>query len=314
MKHFETHHITIDLNDIDPQSTTQSSKQKEVTKSFQLTPEKTLKNPFMNPKNPPVSISNTNPLKNQPSPCTPKSPFHIISSQKHPMASPKPQNLSESPIKTFIHNTLRDEYTLKNSLKIEESKKEETHYLFQRNFSKESDMWHPVSCNSSEDIDQEEIMENIKAYDNRLNKWLDLAASHDSHQFDIRKQLFRAFGYGTLDTSLKHPQDYYLRKRRNGMNTTQQQLNMSRSQKNSDLGCINSIVHIRQAWDPTNKMTPTSSMKTSEFSKINKYDESDLSSEHTIKESFKQVGIITSIYELYRNRVIFHFTFIILFI
>lgn len=48
----------------------------------------------------------------------------------------------------------------------------------------------------------------------------------------------------------------------------------------------NRILHIRQTWDSNKKITPTSSMKTSEFSKINQMEDSEFSSDKTFTESF----------------------------
>ena len=70
--------------------------------------------------------------------------------------------------------------------------------------------------------------------------------------FDIRQQLFKAFGYNKKD------EEFYMEKRRGAVRDN-----------TIDLGNNNRILHIRKTWDSQQKMTPTSSIQTSEFSKIN---------------------------------------------
>jgi len=136
-------------------------------------------------------------------------------------------------------------------------------------------------------------MANIDAYDNRLNKCLDLAASSPSNQFDIRQQLFNAFSSGNannISPDKKDEADYFMEKRRGGVNTNNNALNLDSSKYiSNDVKNMNSIVHIRQTWDPSHKITPNSSMRTSEFSKLNRYDDSEYSSDKTIKESFNKL-------------------------
>jgi hypothetical protein len=46
------------------------------------------------------------------------------------------------------------------------------------------------------------------------------------------------------------------------------------------------VLYIRQTWDHTQKITPYSSMKSSEFSRLNKMDDSECSSSRPYMESF----------------------------
>lgn len=300
MKNFETHHVTIDLNEFDKQSTLQSTGCKNTLKSCEDSSKNNLEPVAllcakMGQINKLIDRTSSQP-KLSPKKAVKQSPMSHSKVLKSAMAN----YIDGSPMKKFIQSTLRDEYVIKhhNSVKPEmenqESDNSDDHYLFQRNPSKESDMCKPMSFNGdeaepSEELDQDDIIANIDAYDNRLNKCLDLAASSDTNQFNIREQLFKAFGYDEAAHN-SFQNNYYLKKRRNGMGTQGEKINVSQSQRNPDmLRNINSIVHIRQTWDPSQKITPSSSLKTSEFSKFNKFEDSEVSSDKTYSDPLNQL-------------------------
>jgi hypothetical protein len=116
-------------------------------------------------------------------------------------------------------------------------------------------------------------MANIDAYDNRLDECLRLANNHkQENNFDIRQQLHKAFGYDEPEDS------FQIAKRRGAVGS--QMLNVDHKDNTSR------VLHIRQTWDDTLKITPYSSMKSSEFSRLNKMDESESSSSRPYLESF----------------------------
>lgn len=144
------------------------------------------------------------------------------------------------------------------------------------------------------ETEKDELLANIDAYNNRLNKCLDLAENTDNDFLDTKQQLFKAFGYddkGALSARLRS-NDYYLKKRRGGMENSPTKIDLTQTQHSPEaFKSLSSVVHIRQTWDPARKITPTSSLKSSEFSKLNKFEDSEYSSECTLTESNSQKNL-----------------------
>lgn len=270
MRNFETHHVTIDLKEIDPQSTAQSSESKPSVKKTKKTVAQKILQSSTKPKN---KVQKTLVLTSR----SKISPRKFIKGQNRPKGGSKlkletsgTKCLSESPVKEYIHNSLRNHNKINPShpkpivkpiSKLEKSaprpslmtQRTPIHPIIEtRKSSKESSMCNPVSCNSSRsEMKPEDIQANIDAYDNRLNRCLDLAKSEEN--FDIRQQLFKAFGYDEQE------EQFYMGKRRGGLENQSLELASPTSGR---------VLHIRKNWDPLNKITPTSSIQTSELSKF----------------------------------------------
>ena len=148
-------------------------------------------------------------------------------------------------------------------------------------------MWNPISIdedevNQSSSVDQDELMANINAYNNRLNKWLNLAAASERQQNTISNNNIYDYDGDDFPSPYLISNEYYLRKRRGGLEEPNNHSNMRKSHNPDLFRNINSIVHIRQNIDPTTKITPSSSMKSSDFIKLTKFDDSEPSSEKNL--------------------------------
>lgn len=143
MKNFETHHVTIDLNEIDQQSTLQSTGCKNTLKSCEdpskntwekkrgLGSSESIPNAYLENQTNTQILGKSN-IMHSPITTLGKISKMIDRTPSHPKLTPKkaikqsPMSHSKvirpvganykdgSPMKEFIHNTLRDEYVIKN--------------------------------------------------------------------------------------------------------------------------------------------------------------------------------------------------------
>lgn len=275
MRNFETQHVTIDLKDMD-KSTFQST---HTRGENEHTPKKSNSSKIVKHKNKKrfTKFSKT--------PKQPEHPYTKIDSRPYksnervsPRKFLEQQNsykredlkievestaVKDSPIKQYIYDSLRSN---KPPSHIFNKKNNESE--IQRNFSKESDMCKPVSWNeSTEDPTQNQRI----SIEEKIDHWARLANESNNDNLDIRQELFKAFGAD---------KEYFMSKRRGAV-----------KEDSVDYGQNNRILHIRQAWDPNKEITPTSSIKTSEFSKLNRLEDSEVSSDRNQLDSFRNIPV-----------------------
>lgn len=127
--------------------------------------------------------------------------------------------------------------------------------------------------NKSSSVDHEELMANINAYNNRLNKCLNLAAASENQNYSNKNKHVNSFEIDDC-TPYLISNEYYLKKRRGGLERPNNNFNVSQSHNGDLFRNINSIVHIRQNIDCNTKITPSSSLKSIEYLKMNRLDSS----------------------------------------
>ncbi|CAI2384056.1 unnamed protein product [Moneuplotes crassus] len=264
MRNFETQYVTIDLKDMD-KSTFQSTILKEQSsvnnEKFNSSPANMVNNKLKESSG--VSLS------------TKVSPRKFLECQNNP---DKPDlsidadlnSVKDSPVRQFIYDSLRSKEGIHPEIfsKKTNCPKKAPQSNFNRNFSKESDMCAPMSCNES--AEENKDVQRI-SFEEKIDYCAKLANEVTNENFDIRQQLFKAFGYNQAD------EEFYISRRRGAV-----------GEDLTEYGNNNRILHVRQSWNPNREITPTSSIQTSEFSKWNKQEDSEISSEKNMLDSFKK--------------------------
>ena len=259
LKNFETQYVKINLKEIDPQSTFQSSRAPDSSRW------KSDRARILNSPNEMLNKLAKSKLKQSSwVRVNPKNFWDLDDStykREDLKIETNTDHIKDSPVKQYIYDSLRNKGGINTEIFKKQGEKDDLHHLFQRNNSKESDMWRPVSWQESDNSMNDESP--VPTLDQKLEFWAKFDKKRPNDNFDIRQQLFKAFGYNQLD------EEFYISRRRGAVEND-----------TIDLGNnTNRFLHIRQPWDPSNKITPSSSMRTSEFSRLNKMEDSEASSE-----------------------------------